>query len=113
MASAAVAGMTADLKLNLGSRYSIALLVFFIPVRNFSFLSLRSFCDENWLTNVLDGQYFIFELPSNLVLRRVGSAVWLSSIGLSWGVVTIGMGFINDWRILVFCRALLGLFEAG
>jgi len=43
MASAAVAGMTADLKLDLGNRYSIALLVFFIPVRKFSFLSLRSF----------------------------------------------------------------------
>lgn len=88
MASAAIAGMMADLKLNIGNRYSIALLVFFIP-------------------------YFIFELPSNLVLRRVGSAVWLSSIAFSWGVVTIGMGFIKDWRILVFCRVLLGFFESG
>jgi len=40
MASAAIAGMMADLKLNIGSRYSIALLVFFIPVRKFS---LRNF----------------------------------------------------------------------
>jgi len=62
---------------------------------------------------MLDGQYFIFELPSNLVLRRVGSAIWLSSIAFSWGVVTIGMGFIKDWRILAVCRVLLGFFESG
>ncbi|KAG0641023.1 major facilitator superfamily domain-containing protein [Tuber brumale] len=88
MSNAAIAGMMKDLKLYIGDRYSIALLVFFIP-------------------------YFLFELPSNIVLRRVGPAVWLSSIALSWGSVTIGMGFAEDWRILVFCRVLLGFFEAG
>ncbi|PWW75906.1 MFS general substrate transporter [Tuber magnatum] len=88
ISNAAIAGMMADLKLNVGDRYSIALLMFFIP-------------------------YFLFELPSNIVLRRVGSAVWLGSIALAWGSVTIGMGFIYDWRILVVCRVLLGLFEAG
>jgi len=36
MGSAAVAGMTADLKLYIGSRYSIVLMVFFIPVRKLS-----------------------------------------------------------------------------
>jgi len=36
MGSATIAGMTADLKLDIGSRYSIVLLVFFIPVRKFS-----------------------------------------------------------------------------
>ncbi|CAZ81943.1 unnamed protein product [Tuber melanosporum] len=88
MSNAAIAGMMKDLKLYIGDRYSIALLVFFIP-------------------------YFLFELPSNIVLRRVGSAVWLGSIALAWGSVTIGMGFIEDWRILVFSRVLLGFFEAG
>ncbi|RPA99625.1 MFS general substrate transporter [Choiromyces venosus 120613-1] len=88
MANAAIAGMMVDLKLFIGDRYSIALLMFFIP-------------------------YFLFELPSNIVLRRVGSAVWLASIGLAWGAVMIGMGFLKDWRILVFCRVLLGFFEAG
>ena len=43
MAGAAIAGMMADLKLNIGSRYSIVLLVFFIPVRKLLFLSLQSF----------------------------------------------------------------------
>ena len=43
MASTAVAGMTVDLKLNIGNRFSIVLLVFFIPVRKLLFLSLQSF----------------------------------------------------------------------
>jgi len=46
MASAAVAGMTGDLKLHLGNRYSIVLLVFFIPVRKLLFISLRSFATK-------------------------------------------------------------------
>ncbi|KAI5788283.1 major facilitator superfamily domain-containing protein [Geopyxis carbonaria] len=88
MSNAAIAGMTVDLELYVGDRYSIALLIFFIP-------------------------YFIFELPSNIVLRKVGAAVWLSGIVLAWGSVMIGMGFVKDWKLLVVCRAILGFFEAG
>jgi hypothetical protein len=58
-------------------------------------------------------QYFLFELPSNLVLRRVGAAKWLGTIALCWGVVMIGMGFVHDWKVLTVCRTILGLFEAG
>jgi hypothetical protein len=32
---------------------------------------------------------------------------------LAWGAVTIGMGFVKDWRVLTVCRAILGFFEAG
>ena len=46
MASAAIAGMAKDLKLYIGSRYSIVLLVFFIPVRKPSFLSLLIFASK-------------------------------------------------------------------
>jgi hypothetical protein len=47
------------------------------------------------------------------VLRRVGAAKWLGTIVMLWGGVMIGMGFVKDWRVLVVCRAILGLFEAG
>lgn len=87
MSNAAIAGMARDLVL-IKNRYSIALMVFFIP-------------------------YFIFELPSNLVLRKVGAAKWLGSIALAWGAVMIGMGFVKDWRWLTVCRTILGVFEAG
>jgi len=58
-------------------------------------------------------QYFIFELPSNILLRKVGAATLLSTLAVCWGAVMIGMGFLEDWRFLVLCRAILGFFEAG
>lgn len=88
ISAAYVVGMGVDLGLGIGKRYTIALLVFFIP-------------------------YFIFELPSNIVLRKVGSANWLSFIAFSWGTVMLGQGFVQNWYGLAACRALLGLFEAG
>ena len=80
--------MGTDLALNVGDRYTIALVVFF-PT------------------------YFLFELPSNIVLRKVGSANWLAFIALSWGAVMIGQGFVTSWQTLTLCRVLLGFFEAG
>ena len=58
-------------------------------------------------------QYLIFELPSNILIRRVGAAKHLGTLVVLWGAVMIGMGFINDWRVLVVCRTIMGFFEAG
>ncbi|KAE8838308.1 hypothetical protein HRS9139_02691 [Pyrenophora teres f. teres] len=88
VSNARVAGMDKDLKLYIGDRYTIVLVMFF-PT------------------------YFLLELPSNLVLRKVGSANWLSFIALSWGAVMIGQGFVKSWISLTICRVLLGAFEAG
>lgn len=67
MGLAYIAGMVEYLELDVGSRYSIALLVFFIG-------------------------YFIFEIPSNLVIRRVGAKWWLSFLIVVWGMCCLGMG---------------------
>lgn len=88
MSNARIAGMQEELQLGVGERYSIALLVFFIP-------------------------YFLFELPSNIILRKVGAAIWLGGITLAWGLVMMGMGFVKNWGALTALRATLGLFEAG
>ncbi|KAF1808506.1 MFS general substrate transporter [Eremomyces bilateralis CBS 781.70] len=88
ISNARVAGMAKDLGLTVGDRYAIALTMFFIP-------------------------YFFFELPSNIVLRKVGSANWLSFIAFAWGTVMLGQGFVNSWQALTACRTLLGFFEAG
>lgn len=88
IANARVAGMGADLNLQIGDRYTIVLVLFF-PT------------------------YFLLELPSNMILRKVGSANWLSFIALSWGAVMIGQGFVESWISLGICRILLGAFEAG
>jgi MFS family permease len=60
-----------------------------------------------------DCSYFLFELPSNLMIRRIGTANWLSIIIICWGAVAIGMGFVHSWQLLAALRALLGCFEAG
>jgi MFS family permease len=48
-----------------------------------------------------------------MLLRRVGAALWLGSIGLLWGAVMIGMGFVKNWQTMAGLRIILGLFEAG
>lgn len=88
ISAARIAGMNVELGFNIGDRYSIALLAFFIT-------------------------YFIFEIPSNVVLRKVGAANWLSFLCFAWGLVIFGAGFAKKWEDVVVCRLLLGLFEAG
>jgi len=88
ISNARVAGMGADLQLQIDSRYTIVLVMFFIP-------------------------YFLFELPSNIVLRRVGSANWLAFLAFAWGTVMLGQGFVKSYEALAVCRTLLGLFESG
>lgn len=87
MSNALIAGMGVELQF-IDNRYSIALLVFFIP-------------------------YCFFELPSNIILRKVGTAKWLGSITVSWGLVMMGMGFAKHWWEIAILRILLGTFEAG
>ncbi|KAJ1331011.1 MFS transporter ACS family allantoate permease [Microdochium nivale] len=88
ISAAKIAGLDRELGLNQGSRYSIVLLVFFLT-------------------------YFLFEVPSNVVLRKVGASNWLSFLCFAWGVVTLGCGFSKYWTDVVVCRLLLGVFEAG
>ncbi|KAF2729261.1 MFS general substrate transporter [Polyplosphaeria fusca] len=88
LSNARVAGMNEDLHFDIGHRYSIALLVFFVT-------------------------YFLFELPTTLVLRPLTPKFLLNGLALSWGAVMLGMGFVNDWRLIVVCRMLIGVFEAG
>lgn len=57
--------------------------------------------------------YFLFEIPSNLILHRIGARVWIARILLSWGVVAIATGFVRSVPQLYVARFLLGLAEAG
>jgi ACS family tartrate transporter-like MFS transporter len=57
--------------------------------------------------------YVILELPSNLILSRVGARVWLSRIAITWGIVTILSGFVWDTTSLYISRIALGAAEAG
>lgn len=57
--------------------------------------------------------YFIFEVPSNLILRRVGARVWIARIMLTWGVISGLTAFVTtEWQFYLV-RFLLGAAEAG
>ncbi|KAI9358363.1 major facilitator superfamily domain-containing protein [Pilaira anomala] len=57
--------------------------------------------------------YIIFEVPSNIILKRVNAVAWLSLIMLLWGIMTIVMAFAKDFTGLLVCRLLLGAAESG
>ncbi len=57
--------------------------------------------------------YFIFEIPSNLILRRVGARRWIARIMVSWGVTASAMMFVRGASSFHALRFILGLAEAG
>jgi len=57
--------------------------------------------------------YTGLEIPSNLILQRVGARVWLSRIMITWGIVAAANAFIFDRNSLYIVRLLLGAAEAG
>lgn len=57
--------------------------------------------------------YALFEIPSNVVIRRLGARYWLGFLITAWGACVLGMGFVHSWQALTVLRALLGMFEAG
>ena len=57
--------------------------------------------------------YFIFEVPSNLILHRVGARIWIARIMIVWGVVSMGFMFIHSTTMFYAMRFLLGAAEAG
>ncbi|RZS36379.1 nitrate/nitrite transporter NarK [Herbihabitans rhizosphaerae] len=57
--------------------------------------------------------YIVFELPSNLVLRKVGARRWIAVITASWGVCAAATAFVSDETTFYVLRFLLGACEAG
>jgi ACS family tartrate transporter-like MFS transporter len=57
--------------------------------------------------------YFLFELPSNIVMQRVGARIWIARIMISWGAVSVAMIFVKDATSFYVLRFLLGVAEAG
>ncbi len=57
--------------------------------------------------------YFLFEIPSNMILRRVGAGVWISRIMISWGIVSACTVFVTTPWQFYMVRFALGVAEAG
>ncbi|CAO3682917.1 unnamed protein product [Rhizopus stolonifer] len=65
------------------------------------------------LAGIQEDLQLIFEVPSNIILKRLGATYWLSSIMLVWGGTTLGMAFVKNFRSLLACRLILGAAESG
>jgi MFS transporter, ACS family, tartrate transporter len=57
--------------------------------------------------------YCLFEIPSNLILERVGARIWIARIMVVWGIVSMGMILVSDRASFYTARVLLGVAEAG
>jgi MFS transporter, ACS family, tartrate transporter len=57
--------------------------------------------------------YLLFEVPSNLILHRVGARRWISRIMVTWGIVSACTMFVRDAKSFYLVRILLGIAEAG
>ena len=66
-----------------------------------------------WGVSIFFLGYFVFEVPSNLLLRRLGARRWIARILISWGILSSAMMFVNGPVSFYLLRFLLGLAEAG
>src|SRR5260221_4009539 len=57
--------------------------------------------------------YFFFEVPSNILLEKVGARIWIARIMVSWGIVSGLMIFVRSAQIFYLLRFMLGVAEAG
>ncbi len=57
--------------------------------------------------------YFLFEVPSNVLLHRVGARVWIARIMITWGLLSTLMMFVSTPLTFYIMRFLLGAAEAG
>jgi ACS family tartrate transporter-like MFS transporter len=65
------------------------------------------------LSGIFFWGYFLFEVPSNLILHRVGARTWIARILVSWGIVAVLTGLVRNAPQLYAARFLLGVAEAG
>lgn len=57
--------------------------------------------------------YALFEIPSNVILQRVGAKIWMCRIMVTWGLVAAAMMFAWNETVFYTLRFLLGVTEAG
>jgi ACS family tartrate transporter-like MFS transporter len=57
--------------------------------------------------------YCLFEIPSNIILERVGARIWISRIMVTWGLISAGLMFVRTPAAFYLLRFLLGVAEAG
>jgi len=98
----------------------LAFIVAYIDRVNVSFAKLQMLMDLS-LSETIYGAgagifflgYFIFEVPSNLILSRVGARRWIARIMVTWAIVSCMTVFVSGATSFYVLRFLLGVAEAG
>lgn len=67
----------------------------------------------NWCLTVFYFTYSAFEIPSNMVLKKLRPSRWLPSIMVAWGIVMTLTGLVHNYTGLLIARLFLGMTEAG
>ena len=88
---------------------------------NVSFAKLQMQADVPQISDTVFGLgagifflgYFVFEVPSNLLMEKVGARFWIARIMVTWGIVSTAMIFVNSPWVFYGLRLLLGFAEAG
>ena len=66
-----------------------------------------------WGAGIFFLGYFLFEVPSNVILEKTGARIWIARIMISWGIVAAIMAFVTGAASFLTLRFLLGVAEAG
>ena len=99
---------------------SLMYVVSFLDRVNISFAALQMNADlgfskeaYGFAAGIFFWGYFLFEVPSNLALQKVGARLWMCRICLTWGVLSMVQAFVKDATSLSIVRFLMGAAEAG
>ena len=113
-------GTIRKLKMRLLPFLFVLYVVAFIDRINISFAALtmnKELAITSQQFGLIAGIFFIgyvlFEVPSNLLLHKIGARIWIARILLSWGIVAMATGFVQSVAQFYVVRFLLGVAEAG
>jgi adenylosuccinate synthase len=86
--NARIQGMEKDLRLDIGYRF-------------------------NWVTSIFYIVYMFVEVPSNIILKKIGPKYYLPLLVCGFGFVSLCSAFVKSFGGLLVARAFLGVFEGG
>src|SRR6201994_1737757 len=66
-----------------------------------------------WGAGIFFFAYFLFEIPSNLILERAGARLWIARIMITWGILSAACALVTGPTSFIIVRFLLGVAEAG
>jgi ACS family tartrate transporter-like MFS transporter len=99
---------------------ALAYCIAYIDRSNISFAALTMNKDlgfsayiYGWGAGIFFFGYFLFEIPSNLILEKVGARIWIARIMITWGIISGLTAFVTGPTSFLIIRFLLGAAEAG